>query len=131
MDISLKSISSPPVEKRSPEEKTEVYIRYQDIALTEAGVKVSREVLLQIMTKVQQLFKGVRWALFDDVISTMETLKKRKLILGLLTNLSGDMKAIFSKLGLEPYLDFAVTSEEAGSDKPLPPIFLMDWSGRE
>ncbi|GAI20722.1 unnamed protein product, partial [marine sediment metagenome] len=26
--------------------------------------------------------------------------------------------------GLEPYLDFVVTSKEAGADKPSPPIFL-------
>ncbi len=114
-----------PVEKRSPEEKTEVYIRYQNILLTEAGVKVTKEQLLQIMDKVHQLFKGVSWALFDDVLSTLKALKERKLILGLLTNASKDMVSIHSEPGLEPYLDFVVTSEEAGGDKPQPPIFLM------
>jgi len=33
------------------------------------------------------------------------------------------MGPICRKLGLEPYLDFVVTSEEAGADKPNPPIF--------
>lgn len=113
-----------PVEKRSPEGKAKIYCRYEDIVLTEAGDKVAKELLLKIMTRVHQLFKGVSFALFDDVLSTMKTLKERKLILGLLTNATKEMISIYRKLGLEPYLDFVVTSEEAGSDKPNPPIFL-------
>ena len=35
-----------------------------------------------------------------------------------------DMIPICHKLGLEPYLDFVVTSAEAGADKPGPAIFL-------
>ena len=114
-----------PVEKRAPEEKNEVYTRYQEMVLTEAGVKFTREQLMQVMAKVHQLFKGVGWALFDDVISTLEALKQRNLILGMLTNASKDLVSVYHQLGLEPYLDFVVTSEEAGSDKPRPPIFLM------
>ncbi len=34
------------------------------------------------------------------------------------------MNPICHKLGLEPYLDFVVTSQEVGADKPKPPIFL-------
>jgi len=113
-----------PVEKRSPEEKAEVYIRYQDTALTEAGVKVPKELLLKIMKKASELFEGMTFALFDDVLPTLETLKERNFILGMLTNLSRDMNPICRELGLEPYLDFVVTSGEVGADKPEPPIFL-------
>jgi len=113
-----------PVEKRSPEEKVEVYIRYQDIALTEAGIKVSRELLLKIMRKASELFEGMTFTLFDDVLPTLKTLKGRNFILGMLTNLSRDMNPICRELGLEPYLDFVVTSGEVGADKPEPAIFL-------
>jgi len=113
-----------PVQKRSPEEQAEVYYRYQDILLTEAGAKVDKELLLKIMGRAHQLFKGVSFVLFDDVLSTLKTLKERKLILGVLTNATKEMISIHRKLGLEPYLDFVVTSEEVGSDKPHPPIFL-------
>ena len=54
----------------------------------------------------------------------MKALKERDFILGLLTNLGEDMNPICRKLGLEPYLDFFVTSGEVGVDKPEPPIFL-------
>ncbi len=41
------------------------------------------------------------------------------------------MAPICRQLGLEPYLDFVVTSKEAGADKPKPPIFLaaLDKAG--
>lgn len=113
-----------PVEKRKPEDKAEVYRRYQNIVLTEAGVKADGELLLKIMGKVQQLFSTINFALFDDVLPTLETLQGQKLILGLLTNLTSDVNPICRKLGMEPYLDFVVTSREVGADKPKPPIFL-------
>jgi len=113
-----------PVEKRSPEEKAEVYSLYPKAILTEAGIKVAQELPLKIVKIALQQFKGGTIVLFDDVLSTLKTLKERKLILGLLTNATKDMISTHRKLGLEPYLDFVVTSEEAGADKPQPPIFL-------
>ena len=44
--------------------------------------------------------------------------------MGLLTNLTRDMLPLCRELGLESYLDFVVTSGEAGADKPQPAIFL-------
>jgi putative hydrolase of the HAD superfamily len=43
------------------------------------------------------------------------------LILGVISNLPIDRSASVS---LEPYLDFVVTSKEAGASKPESPIFL-------
>ncbi len=115
-----------PVQKRSPDEQNKVYTRYQNTLLTESGVDVSKEpdILVKIMKKVRELSKGMNFVLFDDVLSTLKILKQRRLIIGLLTNLDRDMSPICHQLGLEPYLDFAVTSGEAGADKPNPPIFL-------
>ncbi len=113
-----------PVEKREPKEKAEVYIRYQQLLMNEVGVKADRDLILKIMTRAHQLFAKINFALFDDVLSTLKTLKKQNLTLGLLTNLAQDMNPICRKLGLEPYLDFFVTSGEVGADKPEPPIFL-------
>jgi putative hydrolase of the HAD superfamily len=114
-----------PVEKRSPNDRKAVWGRYQEIVLAEAGVRATREQFYQIMTRVQELFRGDSWALFDDVLPTMQVLKERRLTLGLLTNASRGLVSVYAELGLSPYLAFVVTSEEAGSDKPLPPIFLM------
>lgn len=120
-----------PVEKREPAERAGVYARYQGIILNRAGVEADKELLAKIMKKVGELFKGVRFVLFDDVLSTMKILKKDRLTIGLLTNATRNIVSIHRELGLEPYLDFVITSEEAGADKPHPPIFLaaLDRAG--
>jgi len=114
-----------PVRERSPEEQAEIYTRYQKTILTELGVNVSSEpdLIMKIMKKIQQLYQGISFALFDDVLPTLKTLKEQGFILGLLTNLDKDMTPICRELGLEPYINFTVTSTEVGADKPKPPIF--------
>ena len=115
-----------PVRKRSPEEQAKIYTHYQKTILTEAGVNVSGEpdMFVKIMQRVQQLSQGMSFTLFDDVLSTLKTLREQNLTLGLLTNLDRDMKPICRELGLEPYIDFIVSSGEVGVDKPKPQIFL-------
>ena len=112
-----------PVEQRSPEEQAKVYSYYPKAILTEAGIEVPQELPLKIFKIVFQQFKGVTFALFDDVLSTLKNLKEQGLILGLLTNLSKDVDSICRRLGLEPYLDFIVSSGEVGVDKPDPRFF--------
>ena len=116
-----------PIRKRDPEEQAKVYTRYQRTILTESGVDVSTqpEILPRVMQRVRELSRGMRFVLFGDVLPTVSTLKERKLTLGLLTNLDREMKSICHDLGLEPYLDFIITSGEVGEDKPKPPIFLV------
>lgn len=113
-----------PVNKRNPDEQAELYIRYANIMLSEVGVKADKELILQIIKKWPQVFGRTHFALFDDVLAVLKTLKESKLILGLLTNATKDAVSVHRELGLEPYLDFVVTSEEAGADKPKPEIFL-------
>ncbi len=113
-----------PLAKRSPEEQTEVYTHYPKAILAEAGVQVPQELPLKILKTVMQQFKGMSFALFGDVLSTLKTLKEQNFILGLLTNIDRDINPICRELGMEPYINFAVTSGEVGVDKPKPPIFL-------
>jgi len=114
-----------PVRQRSPEDQAKVFTRYQKTVLEQAGSDISPEpeTLLKIMTRVQQLAEKISFVLFDDVLPTLKILKQQNLVMGLLTNLDSDMKPICLQLGLEPYLNFIITSGEVGSDKPHPPIF--------
>ena len=112
-----------PVEKRSPEEQAKVYSYYPKAILAEAGIEVPQELPFKIVKIAFQQFKGVTFALFDDVLSTLKRLKEQGFILGLLTNLSKDVDSICHRLGLEPYLDFIVSSGEVGVDKPDPRFF--------
>ena len=112
-----------PVSKRDPKEQAEVWTRYQQIVLDSAGIKADQELLAKVMKKAGELFKETTWTLFDDVLPTLKILKQQNFIIGLLTNIAKDMSSTCRKLGLEPYLDVIVTSEEAGADKPNPIIF--------
>jgi len=107
------------------EEQARVFVHYQKTVLGEAGISAPEELLLRIMSRLRELYAETTFVLFDDVMPTLKTLKEHKLILGLVTNLSKEIDSICQKLGLAPYLDFSVNSEEAGADKPEPAIFLL------
>ena len=119
------------LKEASPQEQLELGIHYEQIILAEAGIEVSRETLVGVLRKVQQLYKGMTFALFGDVLAVLEKLDKRDFVLGLVTNVARDMDKISRGLGLEPYIDFIVTSEEVGADKPDPAIFraALDRAG--
>jgi putative hydrolase of the HAD superfamily len=115
-----------PMRLRSKEEQTEVYIRYETLLLKNIGIDLSNELstVAKIFKRAEQLYGNIGFALYDDVIPVLKELREKHLIIGLITNLEIDMKPICAELGLDPYLDFIVTSGEAGSDKPQPEIFL-------
>lgn len=114
-----------PVRERSPEEQAKVYIRYQKTVLAEAGVGAPDDLLLKIMTRLRELSRNMTFVIFDDVLPIMKTLKDKNITLGLLTNLNREIDPICEQLGVADYLDFTVTSGEAGADKPEPPIFRL------
>jgi putative hydrolase of the HAD superfamily len=113
------------IRERSTEEQAMIYIQYQKTVLAEAGVNVPEELILKIMERLQQLYRGLTFTIFDDVLSTLKELKERNFTLGLLTNLPSGIDSICEDLGVKPYLDFIVTSTEAGADKPDPAIFQL------
>lgn len=109
------------LDQRSPEEKLGFYTEYAYRILTGAGADVTRDVALQVLAKLQK-FKWTYRA-FDDSLPALKELKKRGLILGLISNVVQDMESVYEELGLRQYLDFKVTSADVGCDKPRPEIF--------
>jgi HAD superfamily hydrolase (TIGR01549 family) len=100
------------------------FLRYEEVVLSEVGITLPRETVFQILKIISHRAKRTGFALYDDVLPTMKTLKKRGLILGLITSMKKEINLISRQLGLEPYLDFTVTSSEVGAPKPEPPLFL-------
>jgi putative hydrolase of the HAD superfamily len=113
-----------PVRLRSREDQTQLYMRFHRTILKEVNINASDEVVLKLLKRMLQLNDSMKFVLFDDVITTLKTLKKQDLKLGLLTNLQTEVGSMCRELGIAEYLDFTVTSGEAGADKPQPPIFL-------
>ena len=120
----LKENAKLPLKKRSPQEQFQVYLYYPKAILAEAQVEEPEGLLRKVLQTADEQMKKANFVLFDDVLSTLQSLKDSKKVLGLLTNATRSAISVHRDLGVEPYLDFIVTSEEAGADKPEPPMFL-------
>lgn len=112
-----------PITRRSPAERDEVFGRYEVMLLREAGIEVAPAVALAIVRQAMKSVASPRFVLYPDVLPTMEALKKLGLVIGLISNIQIDIMPVCAALGLAPYLDFSITSQEAGADKPDPAIF--------
>ena len=110
-----------PLRERGSQGVKDFFAEYQRLILQGAGVEVSLELALKISARLRQLSYG--YALFDDVLPTLDALKKQGLTLGLLSNHEGDMNKLSEELGLSARLDFTITSADVGASKPHPPIF--------
>lgn len=110
------------IEDRLPEEQITFWTEYALKVLRGVGTEVNHDTALRILTKLRQF--SWKFKAYDDTISALKELKNRGLILGLISNVAQDMESTYDELGLQPYLDFKVTSSEVGYDKPQPEIFL-------
>jgi putative hydrolase of the HAD superfamily len=114
-------IARRPLSKRSMEETIALYAQFQRIVLKEAGIEPDEKLVLGMLGKMRR-FK-TKLVLFDDVVPTLNDLKSRGLILGLISNVERDITATLDELGLPSWLDIVVTSLDSGLSKPQPEIF--------
>ena len=112
-----------PTQERTPEERAQRFARHQERILREAGVDVPQSMLPDIFSRMRRATRNMTFVLYDDVLDTLRALKQRDLAVGVLTNMRGDIAPMCRQLGMEPYLDFALTSEQVGAEKPDAPIF--------
>jgi putative hydrolase of the HAD superfamily len=107
---------------RTEAERLDFFAEYEQILLKTAGLSVSRELAKQVWQMAIVAPKD--FIAFDDTIPALAALKKKGYYLGVLSNLRRDMAHMCSNLGMAPYLDFCINSEEAGAEKPYPELFL-------
>ncbi|MFC2023971.1 HAD family hydrolase [Chloroflexota bacterium] len=94
------------------------FLKWWDVLLAHIGGDLPEDTKLKISGLASHMVRKVNWALYDDVIPFMKELKKRGLVLGLVSNVTMD------RAGLEKYLDITVTAQDVGAGKPAPVIFL-------
>jgi putative hydrolase of the HAD superfamily len=118
------SVSS--IRQRSLEERAALFVRYEQKVLAESGVRVPTDSanFPKLIKNLDELYKQLKFVLYDDVLPAVKSLKQKNLVLALVTNMDADMKAICRELGLAEYLDLIITSSEVGASKPQPKIFL-------
>jgi putative hydrolase of the HAD superfamily len=110
-----------PLSARSREDLAELYTRHVEILLKEAGIKHDRRLAQDLLGRVRQT--RLELVLFDDVRPALDALKKRGLVLGLISNVEQDISPTLDKLGLNAWLGIVVTSQDTGAGKPRPEIF--------
>jgi putative hydrolase of the HAD superfamily len=110
-----------PVDKRSKLQQFIFFMKYISRVLQEAGVKANIILTVKLLLRMKQ----IKWEFtaFDDTIPTLKSLKKEGYKLGLISNVDKNMEEVYQSLGFMDYLDFNVTSDEAGCEKPDPRIF--------
>ena len=117
-----REVATVPLRERDIQDTKNFFAEYQRLILQGAGEKVSLDLALGVILRLRQFSYG--YALFHDVLPTLDVLKKQGLTLALLSNNDGEINKLCDDLGLYPHLDFAINSEEVGLGKPHPPIFL-------
>ena len=110
-----------PLAQRSEEERLAFFSRYEQILLENAGLSVSLDLARQIWQLAISVPKD--FIPFNDTLECLERLSGQGYRLGVISNLRRDMDQLCRTLGLEPYLDFCLTSAEVGVEKPDPAIF--------
>jgi len=108
------------------DEDPEVYVRYNNRVLSEAGVALpDKRTALAMLQRFAERFKDYSFAVYEDVRPALSELRRRGITTGLISNMPHKMEPMLQKLGLADLLDFAVTPLDAnGENKPAAPIFL-------
>jgi len=108
--------------QRTEEERLDFFSEYEQILLKNAGLSVSFDLARRIWKLAIAVPKD--FIAFEDTLPALAALKAQGYRLGILSNLRRDMDELCQRLGMAPYLDFCINSEEAGAEKPYPPMFL-------
>jgi putative hydrolase of the HAD superfamily len=107
--------------KRTDEEKRNLWAQYEIVLLKEAGITPTMEIITGMLMEMKNFKYDM--VLYDDVLPTLNEIKRRDLITGLISNVDRDIKDMLESLNLSTLLDFIVTSQEVGVTKPHRQIF--------
>ncbi len=107
--------------RRSPRELEDFYARYEQVLLRAAGIEVPLDLALRIYRRYAELPRELR--LFPDVQPAVAEIKRRGLVLGLISNTDRDVAPICRDLGVAASFDFILSSCTVGYEKPDPRIF--------
>ena len=110
-----------PLGDRTEEERLQFFSKYEQIILESAGLSVSIDLAREIWQIAISVPK--EFALFDETLPALTSLKDKGYRVGLISNLRRDMDQLCRDLGLSPYVDYCLTSAEVGVEKPNPAIF--------
>ena len=110
-----------PLRHMSPADQAQFIAKYEQLVLQGAGHAVDLETAASVWKKVRSQKYGL--ALCRDVIPALGSLRRAGLVAGLISNVNSTGTALADSMGLTGHVDFAITSGDAGAEKPHPAIF--------
>ncbi len=110
-----------PVRHMSPAEQFQFFAKFEQLVLEGAGHTVDLETAAEVWKKIRS--QRYSLALFEDVIPALGHLSKTGLVTALISNVNSTGAALADSMGLTGHVDFAITSGDAGAEKPHPAIF--------
>jgi HAD superfamily hydrolase (TIGR01549 family) len=111
-----------PVAARPESEQRAFFAEYERRLLKAAGLPVTVEKAGRVWDRVTETSR--EFDLYDDVLLTLNELRKAGLKTGIISNMPSDRLANeIDRLGLRDLIDVSTTSGEAGVTKPHPAIF--------
>ena len=110
-----------PVRNMSPAEQAHFFARFEQLVLDGAGHSVDLETAAAVWKRVRS--QRYKLALFEDVVPALDRIRNSGLLTGLISNVHSTGSALADSMGLTGHIDFAVTSGDAGAEKPHPAIF--------
>ena len=115
-----------PVRNMSPAEQGHFFARFEQLVLEGAGHSVDLETSAAVWKRVRS--QRYKLALFEDVVPALDRIRNPSLLTGLISNVNSSGRALADSMGLTGHIDFAITSGDAGAEKPHPAIFCAALS---
>ena len=110
-----------PVRSLDRDEQRAFFTEYERLVLSGAGVEVSPEQSWQIWRRIRKI--DYKLTLFDDAIPALTACRQMGLTVGMISNINMLGDELADGMGLLPHLDFSITAQEVGAEKPNPLIF--------
>ena len=105
-----------PIRSMSIVEKEEFFARYEQLVLSGDGLEVELSLCKKIFKELQNIPYSM--VLYEDVIPTLNSLRKLNFKLGLISNMDKSGSEILDEFNLSSYMDVCITSKEAKVEKP-------------
>ena len=115
-----------PIRSMSIVEKEEFFARYEQLVLSGDELEVELSLCKKIFKELQNIPYSM--VLYEDVIPTLNSLRKLNFKLGLISNMDKSGSEILDEFNLSSYMDVCITSKEAKVEKPDSKIFNMALS---
>ncbi len=110
-----------PIHLLSRPERDQLYLRYQQLVMEEAGLGHALRLAEEIRSRYWEQEKELRP--FPEVEATLAGLREAGYRLGLITNVTDDPAPELERIGLRKWFDVMAASCLVGFEKPDPRIF--------